>query len=315
MARPYSEGPAPGSLEARASLALKGLAVIYIAGAVFALIPESVPGPNLLAVTFNLAAVALAVLYLVMARAIDQGSPWAIAAIRPTLLLVAIAGLASIVVAVSGGTQRVPYDVLVAIWAWRGEPYVQPGPRPERRDVLAIGGVAVLLAAMLLAEPLTGWGGLADVHEPDLEAAIHLDCGAQAAGPPASISIGYDWSWRSTTLLPSGGDIVVIGWTGADAEGRPLFVLGETPLPGAGIYMGRDGYPSTTMAGQAASESPGSFRWAIDLSEQRLQPGHIELRLMRTRAAAPDHGSETVGATYVHLGVWRHDAAKVTCSW
>lgn len=311
----YAEGPPSGSLEARASLALKGLAAIYVAGAVFALIPDPLPGPNLLAVTFNFAAVALAALYLVLARAIDGGRPWAIAAIRPTLLLVGVAGVASIVVALGAGTQRVPYDILVAIWAWRGEPNVRPSPRPERRDVLAIGGVTVLLAAMLLAEPLTGWGGVTDVHAPDLEAVIHADCGAPTGGAPASITVSYDWSWKSTTLLPSGGDIVVIGWTGANAEGRPLFVIGETPLPGRGVYIGREGYPSTTMAAQVANESPGAFRWTIDLSEQQLRPGHIDVQLMRTLAAAPDHGSETISATYVHLGVWRHDAAKVTCSW
>lgn len=311
----YSEGPASGSLEARTSLVLKGLAIIYVAGVVFALVPSAIPGQNLLAVTFNLAAIALAALYLVMARAIDLGRPWAVAAIRPTLLLVGLAGLSWIVVALNEGISRVPYDILVVIWAWRGEPYVRPGPRPERLGVLCVGGVVVLLSAMLLAKPLTGWGGLTDVHEPDLEAAIHADCGAPAAGPPASLSISFDWSWKSTTLLPSGGDIVVVGWTGANAEGRPLFVLGETPVPGPGINLGQEGYPSTEMAGQAASESPGSFRWAIDLGRQRLQPGRVELQLMRTLATAPDHGSVSISATYVHLGVWRHDAAKVTCSW
>lgn len=315
MDRVYVEGPPSGSLEARAALALKGLAAIYVVGAVFALIPSSLPGQNLLAVTFNSAALALAVLYVVVARAIDAGRTWAIAAIRPTLLVVVVAGVASIVVALGDGTQRVPYDILLALWAWRGEPNLQPSPRPQRRGAVAIGGAFVLLAAMLVAKPLTGWGGLTDVHAPDLEAAIRADCGAPGAGPPATIAISFDWSWRSTTLLPSGGDIVVVGWTGANADGRPLYVIGETPLPRGGVYIGREGYPSTAMAGQASSESPGSFRWAIDLGEQRLQPGHIDLQLMRTTAAAPDHGTETISAAYVHLGVWRQDTAKVTCTW
>jgi hypothetical protein len=315
VVRLYPEGPPSGSLEARASLALKGLAIIYVVGAVFALVPGPTPTPNLLAVTFNLAAVSVAVLYLVIARAIDRGSPWAVAAIRLTLLLVAVAGLSWIAVALSEGTQRVPYDILVAVWAWRGEPYVRPSPRPDRRDVLSIGGAVALTVTMLLAKPLTGWGGLADVHEPDLDGVIDADCRPPAAGPPASVAISLDWSWRSTTVLPSGADIVVVGWTGANAEGRPLFVIGDIPQPGAGIHTGLEGYPSETMAREAASESPGSFRWTIVLNEQRLRPGHIDLQLMRTSAAAPDHGSETITATYVHVGVWRHEVAKVICSW
>ena len=311
----YPEGPPSGSLEARASLALKGLAAIYLAGTVFALVPSASPAPNLLAVTFNFAAIALAGLYVVMARAIDKGSPWAVAAIRPTLLLIAIAGFAWIAVALSEGTQRVPYDIILAAWAWRGERDADPRPRSDRRTVLSIGGALALAATMLLADPLTGWGGLVDVHAPDLDAAIHVDCWAPGAGLPATVAIRLDWSWKSTTVLPSGADIAVIGWTGADAEGRPLFVLGDIPPPGAGIYVGREGYPSETMARQAAGESPGSFRWTIVLPEQRLQPGHIDLQLIRTSATAPEHGSETFAATYVHVGAWRRDVATVSCSW
>jgi len=69
------------------------------------------------------------------------------------------------------------------------------------------------------------------------------------------------------------------------------------------------------MADQVARESQGSFRWALPLNEQRFASGHIELVLRRAQAAPPDPAPLTVTASYVHLGLWRHAAATITCSW
>ena len=168
---------------------------------------------------------------------------------------------------------------------------------------------------MSFGQQLFGWGGLLDVHEPDLRASITADCGAPGAGPPGTVTVAYDWAWGSGSPLPSGSDVVVVGWTGADAEGHPLYVVADIPESGPGIRPGFAGYPSVLMAEQVAKESAGSFRWGIDLSTQKLQPGRVALQLMRARELPPGPNPLTITATYIHLGLWRHDAPQVICSW
>lgn len=308
------EGPHAGSLEARASLALKLLAGINGAGVLLAMFSPLVPVSSLLTVTFSAAAAALAVLYVVEARALDRRRPWAVAAVRPLLILLGASGVSAVVIALNGGTMRVPFDGLLAVWAWLGAPDPTLVAGRVRRAAAHVGAAAALLAAMVLATPLFGWGGLFDVHQPDLQASVHVECGAPAAGLPPTITVSYDWSWTSTSLFPNQTDIVVIAWSGADAEGRPLYVIDEIPASAAGIYSGLTGYPSTAMADQIGAESDASFRWAIELHERGFEPGGVGLQLTRPREDPPGPNSVTFAASYVHLGLWR-ETTELTCSW
>jgi hypothetical protein len=309
-----SEGPPSRSLEDRASLVLKILAVVNVAGVVLAMIPGSVPKSALHAVMFNLAAAGLAILYLLEAMALDRGRPWAVTAVRPLLVVVAASGLYALAVALGEGKLRLPFDALLAIWAWLG-PAGSPRPRPDRRSILLLGAALGLVAVVLFGGKVFGWGGLLDAHAADLRASVHADCGPPGAGPPERIRVVYDWSWTSTSPFPNELDIVVLGWTGVDADGKALYLLGDAAVPEAGIYSGRRRKPAMEMATRAASESQGSWQWGVELGEHGITPGHIEQELARARDDPPQPGPLTIRATYVHLGLWRIDAPSVTCSW
>jgi hypothetical protein len=311
----YVEGPAPGTLEARASIALKILAGLNLAGVIFAMLPEIVPISALHVATFNGAALALAVLYVAEAIAIDRGRPWAVAVVRPLLLILIASGIFATVIALGHGTLKLPFDAALAIWALLGAGYVTPIPRLKPRSAVLVTAVVPLIAAMLFGEQLFGWGGLLDVHEPDLTAELHVDCGVPGSDPPPTITLTYDWSWLSTSPLPNGVDMVVLGWTGADADGRPLYLLGSTPESGVGIYPGLRAYPSLDMSDQVASESAGSWHWGIKLAEKQYDPGHLEAQLTRSSAVPSASSTVTIMASYIHLGLWRHDAPRITCSW
>ncbi len=308
-------GPEAGSLEARASVALKILAAIKVAGMVLAMFPPIPPVSTFHTVMFNLAAGALAVLYVLEARALDRSRPWAVALVRPLLLLVAASGAYSILVAFGTGRIVLPFDLGLAAWAWLGRRDLAQRARRDRRTAALLGAAVPLILSMSFGGKLFAWGGAFDVHEPDLSAALHVDCGPPASGPPPSIAMSYDWGWTSTSPLPSGIDIVVVGWTGVDEEGRPLFVLDRTPEPGGGIHPGLRDYPSLAMADEIGQESTGSWQWGIQLSEQRLAPGQFEAQLLRTREVGPGQKTLVVKASYVHLGLWRKDVAPVTCTW
>lgn len=306
--------PNPGSLEARASLALKLLAGINVAGILLAMFSPRVPVSNLLTVMFSAAAGVLAIVYLVEARGLDRRRPWAVMAIRPVLLLLAASGASAVVIALTGGTMRVPFDGILAVWALLGAPDASLiAGRVRRAAALAV-ATGALLASLVLAQRLFGWGGLMDVHEQDLTTAIHVDCGAAGAGLPSSIAISYEWSWGSTSLFPSQTDIVVIGWSGADPQGRPLFLIDKIPDSLPGIYSGLTGFPSMAMADQVASESEASFRWAIALAERGFEPGGVTLELTRPREDPPGSNQVTFIASYVHLGLWSK-TKTVACSW
>jgi hypothetical protein len=279
--------------------------------------PPIPPVATLHTVMFNLAAGVLAVLFVVEARALDRGRSWAHAAVRALLLVIAASGAYAVVVALGGGRIRLPYELVLVVWAWRGRgaPDASRVPTPVRRSVALIGAATALVLSMSFGGQLFGWGGALDVHEPDLTASLAVDCGPPEAGPPPSITIGYDWSWRSTSPIPSGLDIVVVGWTGVDEQGRPLYILDKTPEPSVGVHPGLRDYPSIDLAAEVAKESVGTWNWGIELSEQRLAPGHFEAQLRRTREVTPGQRTLAVTASYVHLGQWRHAVATVTCAW
>ena len=308
-------GPSSGSLEARASLALKILAVLGVFSVVLAMFPGVIPVSTLHTVMVTGAAAALAAVCVAEAIGLDHRRPWAVAAVRPLLILLAASGLLWSLVAFGEGRIRIPFEVGLSIWAWLGAPDATPIASQDRRSVATIGAATALIALMSFGQPLFGWGGILDVHEPDLRASLAADCAAPGAGLPDTITITYDWAWDARSPLPSGSDIGVVGWTGADAEGHPLYVIADIPETGFGVRSGFGGYPSTSMAAQVARESTGSFRWGIDLSEQELKPGRVSLKLMRAREIPPGPNPLTITATYIHLGLWRHDAPQVICSW
>ena len=311
------EGPEPGSLEWRASIALKLLSGLGFGGVVLAMFPGSTPVATLLTLAFNVAAFTVAGILLIVAFGLDKRRSWAAAAVRPILVLLVLSGVATIAIAWNEQRIRVPFDVVLAGWALLGPAEIKPIPPPEARSVgLGVATVA-LLGSMLASPQLFSWGGVFDVHEPDLRATLAAGCGTPGAGLPDQITLRYEWSWTSGAPMPSGTDIVVLGWTGADAEGHPLYVIDQIPESGPGVYSGLNGYPSTKMADDIAHETQGAFRWAMPLAEQQFAPGRIELHLRRSDAATPgpDPQPLNITATYVHLGLWRQSPPTVTCSW
>jgi len=310
-----TEGPSSGSMEGRASLALKILATLNLAGVLIAFFPGTTPVAALLVVLFNVAAAGLAVLYVVESIGLDRNRDWAIAALRPLLVLVIVAGVYGFISSIVSGRIRLPFDVVLATWALLGPRDGKGSTKQSPRSVAVIGTSVPLLAMLVFALPLGGWGGQLDVHEADLQPQLAVDCGAPGSGPPATISLRYDWSWRSSGLLPSGTDIVVIGWNGADRDGHPLYTIGDIPDDAPGIFPGLAGYPSTVMADAIAHETAASFRWAIQLDQQRLQPSTIVLGLRRAREAPSGPQPLEITASYIHSGLWRHDVTPITCTW
>ena len=69
------------------------------------------------------------------------------------------------------------------------------------------------------------------------------------------------------------------------------------------------------MASASAPRYGGSFRWGVELREQRYQSGRITLELRRAQDDPPEPRPLTVGATYVHLGIWRKEPTSATCTW
>ena len=315
MTEPEILGPTPGSVEARTSLALKVLAGLNFGVAILSLFPPPYPMSWLQAVTFNTAAGVMAVLFVLGAVALDRRRPWAYAAARPMLAVIGVCGLYALGAVVAEGRIRVPFDVILATWAWLGTADSRARPRRDRRSHALVGATLVLLAIPLTGSSVLGWGGLVDVHEPDIRATLEADCGVPDAGPPSTIAVTYDWTWQRWGPFASGSDVVVIGWTGDDLLGRPLYLLGDTPASGTGIVSGRQVDPSAAMARQVEAESEVSWHWGIDLGARQLAPGRIEFQLAQTRPAPPQPGPLRITATYIHLGLWRHDAASVTCVW
>lgn len=265
-------------------------------------------------VMFNVAAAGQAALLLFVALEVDKRRPWALAVARPLLALVLVSSVVSLAILLSGGGMRVPFDIAVAGWALVAPPAIQQTARLRAPGVATLGLAALLGVQIAFGAQLFNWGGVLDVHEPDLHAAAMVDCGA-AGTLPDRIHLRYDWAWSATSPLPSGADSVVLGWTGSDSEGRPLYVIDRIPDTAVGVFSGLTDTRSMGMVDSIGRESQGSFRWAIQLPLQRLAPGHVELELKLARPAAPNPDPLVVKATYVHLGLWRQDAPAITCSW
>ena len=308
------EGPDSGSLEARASLVFKIMAAVGLGGVILSLLPDSFPNSALLTVAFNLAAGLISGLYFVEARGLDQSRPWARAAARPMLVLLAAWGAYATVAGFNQGILRIPFELALAVWAFLGDASPIPTPRPVARTFGVIVAAIPLLGAMAFGYLLFGWGGALDVDEQDLVASLQIDCGDPGAGPPAELAVSFDWSWSRTTPLPNEVDTVFIGWSGDDAEGRPLYLLGPNVPADPAIKSGQRGGLGLELLGEARAGTRSGFQWAVDLGKRGYQPGEIDLvlRLARAPTGTP---ALTVTASYIHLGIWRSEATAVSCAW
>jgi len=301
--------------EGRASIVLKALAAVNVAGIVLALFAGVVLESNVQIITFNIAAGGIAAIYYLTARSIDRHRPWAIAAARPLLLLILGLGAYWVVSLFAAGKWRIPFEVAMAIWALRGRAATQPFPPLDPRSIAAAATTALLMLSMVFGRQVFGWGGLIDPTASDFRASITVDCGEPGAGPPQSLNVDYDWSWNRTSPYPNGDDVVVIGWTGDDDAGRPLYLIDEFIDQAPGIASGLQVEPSRDMALAAEAESRGSWHWGVELGRRGFDPGHIDLTLAKAREGTPGSMTLTVKATYIHLGLWRSDTQAVTCTW
>lgn len=309
------EPPQAGSFEARAILGLRFLTALILVGILLALFPGTIIESTLYEVMFNIASAGIAVVYLIESIALGRRRPWAVAAARPLLVAAALSGSIAVIYAFTAGHYRIPFDLAAIVWIWRGAPDPTLVGRMSPRSVISVGVMAVLAATVALDSNLFGWGGVLDVPQSALQSTVHADCGNPADGPPGTLSVRYDWSWSRTGPFPNGIDVIVMGWTGFDATGRPMYFIDSIPGPGPGIYPGRRRYPSIDLADLIAAESAGSWSWGVELGEREFEPGHVELRLRRAPEPLQDPGSLTIRFSYIHLGQWHSDAATVTCSW
>jgi hypothetical protein len=297
----------------RASLTLKVLAIIYVLGIIFAGLPGSVPTSLFETVAFNLFAAGLAFVFVVVALALDRKQPWALSTVRPLLALLVVYGAYTFVALLLAGKFRIPTTMLVAGFAL----FMPADDWPAMRLSIRGGGVLLIVGALCGLQTATpalfGRGGYFDVHDSDLHATLVVDCGSD--GPPEELAIAYEWSWSSDTLLPNDEDQVVIGWNGDGVDGRPMYVAIDLPEQSDGVYLGISSGASGPMASQVAATWRGVFMMRLDLHKLEVRPGRIEAVLVRTPAQAAQEQRLTLGASYIHSGVWRSDAPTVTCTW
>ena len=308
------EGPDRGSVEARAALVFKVMAVIGLCSVILALIPDSFPNSALLTATFNLATSLISILYFLEARGIDRSRPWALTAARPMLVVLGAWGAYAAIAGFSQGILRIPFELAFVVWAFLGDRPTLPTPRPVPRSYGLIIAAIPLLGTMAFGYLVFGWGGLLDPDEEDLVASLQVDCGDPGGGPPAQIPVSFDWAWSSRAPLPNEVDTLVVGWSGDDADGEPLYVYGQSPSTDPTIRSGQRGALGRSLVDEARAESSAGFRWAVDLSQRDYEPGQVTLTLRLGSENPTETPSLTVRASYVHLGIWRSEAT-VSCAW
>lgn len=314
MTRAHQDSASELDSVRRASLILKVLAGIYLLGVIFAGLPGSAPTSLLETVAFNLFGAGLAIVFLLVALGLDRGQRWALSAVRPLLILLLVWGAYTFLSLLLAGKFRIPTTMLAA-----GLALFMPSSDgwPVTRLSVRSGGALVVVAALLGLQTATpslfGWGGYFDVHEGDLNGALVVDCGSD--GPPDELVIAYEWSWSSDALLPNDEDQIVIGWNGDGVDGRPLYVAIDLPEQSDGVYLGVSSGASGPMASQVAASWRGVFMMRLDLHKLEIRPGRIEAVLVRTAAQPAQEQRLTLGASYIHAGVWRNDAPTVTCTW
>ena len=286
---------------------------MYAAGIIFAGIPGAVPASLLEIVAVNAINLGLALLFVLVALALDRGHAWAAWIIRPLLALLLVYGAYVFVTQLMGGLTRIPTTMIAA-----GIALLLPATEWAPTRLTAKGGVVLVLVAALcvvqtVSRPVFGWGGYLDVHQADLQPRLSVDCGTGA--PPDRLVITYEWSWANGALLPNDEDQVVIGWNGDGTDGRPMYTAIGLPAQRDGFYIGISSGASGPMAGQVAATWRGVFLTRLDLHRLEYRPGVIEAELTRTRAQAAAQQTLTIGASYIHAGVWRSDVPTITCTW
>ncbi len=297
----------------RASLALKILAGLYIAGVIFASLPGSAPASLLEIVAFNVANTGLAVTFLLVALALDRGQPWALATIRPLLALLVVWAAYTLLGQLAAGLVRIPTTLLIAGVALFLPTDRWPATRLTLRGAIVLTLVGALCVHQTASRALWDWGGYFDVAAPDLRATFAVDCGV--GEPPERLTISYDWSWSDSAPLPNDEDQILIGWNGDGEGGRPLYVVQVLPAETDAIHLGVSNGVSGSMASAAQEAWRGVFLVRLDMHQLGYRSGRLEAVLMRTPATPAPHQTLTLGASYFHAGVWRSDAPTVTCSW
>jgi hypothetical protein len=297
----------------RASLTLKILAALYAAGIILAGLPGSAPASLLEIVAVNAINLGLALLFVLVALALDRGQRWAAWIIRPLLALLVVYGAYVLITQLMAGLTRIPITMIAAGIALLLPTNEWPPTRLTVKGGVVLVLVAALCVAQIVSRPVFGWGGYLDVHETDLQPRLSVDCGTGA--PPDRLVVTYEWSWAKGAPLPNDEDQVVIGWSGDGTDGRPMYTAIGLPAQRDGFYIGISSGASGPMAGEVAANWRGVFLTRLDLHKLEYRPGVIEAELSRTRAQAASMQTLTVGATYIHAGVWRSDAPTVTCTW
>ena len=247
-----------------------------------------------LTVTFNAAAAVLAVALPRRGVGLDRRRPWAVAAVRPLLvLLIAFGVYTSWRSPAAAGTIRMPFDGLLAVWALLGPGGRQADRRGRASEACRCagrGGRPLLAAMALRRSQLFGWGGPFDVHEPDLAGVDRsVDCGAPRRGvPPDDHACRTTGPGRATSPLPNGDRH---RRHRLDRRRRRRAVrctcIDDIPDSGAGIHSGLDRVPEH---GRWPTRSRRESEGVIPLGDRARRaavrsPGRIELRL--SGAGAP----------------------------
>lgn len=94
-----------------------------------------------------------------------------------------------------------------------------------------------------------------------------------------------------------------------------MYVAIDLPDQSDGVYLGVSSGASGPMAGQVAAMWRGVFMVRLDLHKLEIRPGRIDAVLVRTAGTPAPEPRLTIGATYVHSGVWQKAAESVTCTW
>jgi hypothetical protein len=250
--------------------------------------------------------------------------PWAVDSLTVVLALLFLGGIVATAQALGTGRFFLPIDALLVVWVFRAPPaapVVSTGTSRRSGRLGAFALVATFVLASVgpwLADAALAPGGPLSVGLADLTPALSVQCGAPEQGIPATVTGSFDWTWRRTESLADGTDMVVVGWTGQDDAGAPLFLLGDATgsSPQPGIWQG-GGSPSQGLADRFAARFGGfaSWSWGVTLAEQRMAPGAVPFTLRRVSDEPVAHGQITVQAAYIHLGKWINRDATATCSW
>jgi hypothetical protein len=90
----------------------------------------------------------------------------------------------------------------------------------------------------------------------------------------------------------------------------------EVQAPGPGSLESRASLALKILAGiNAAGIILAMIPGTIPTSTLATFAFHLALGVLAAAEQPPEPEPVTIGASYIHVGVWRHDASAVTCSW